>query len=708
MDFLKNKHKGQQVWIIGKGPSLQYLRKEDIGDGIVIALNQAIVPVESLGLPNVVYSMQKDGGDRRHFREDNLCPDCDYSNDCEDKCGNMVRPKSAILLLHDVESKYCYPDYPERHVLNLEKLGLPANVFSLVFAIKTAQFMGCTKINLVSCDAHAGENADMYVPGKGVIEKEHSPYRFQADVLKYFIEGLECQKITPQKQMKILVTAKYVSGAAHEGGSSRFMRTVIDALKAMGHSVTATNDPGPLADKTWDRIIVSHHDQLRAIKDNPARKIYISHGIIGDECMEPGADRYISISEEVRGYNRLYKIESEIIGQPIKIGKQARPGATLKKILIIRRPDPGQEDWFSFLSEKYEVRDSDIDEPIEDQIAWADLCITLGRGALEAMAQGKPVLVADNRDYIGAKGDGYVNKDNIREIARCNFSGRRFEAPITRGWIEAELAKYNPNDSDYLYAYAREHHDARKIVTQYLVERPDIKISFGVMVNDPLRLDMVLKQSELPKSLKCHRLDNPESATKGLNLLLEKCEEDGADVAILTHQDMFYRSGWLNQVKEQLRKLPDSWVAAGIIGKDMQGRIAGQFHDMRIPLDFNTMHLHEFPQPACCFDECCIIVNLKKGFRFDESYEGFDLYGTLVVLQTIEQGGTAWILDAFCEHYCLRNFSWAPDDLFVRNYKRLYDRCKTIRVDSTALGLPPDGELRFETSAARLSEEVTA
>lgn len=227
-----------------------------------------------------------------------------------------------------------------------------------------------------------------------------------------------------------------------------------------------------------------------------------------------------------------------------------------------------------------------------------------------------------------------------------------------------------------------------------------LDISFGVMVNDPLRLNMVLQQSKFPKKTKCHFIKNPESATKGLNFLLDKIDADGADVGILTHQDMYYGAGWIDQVKDQLSKLPDNWLCAGIIGKDMQGRIAGQFHDMRIPLDFNTKHIHEFPQPACCFDECCLIFNMKKGFRFEESFEGFDLYGTLCVLKAWEMGGSAWVIDAYAQHYCMRSFEWYPDDLFVQNFKRLYERFKNIRVDSTALGLPPDGELIFETSAA--------
>ena len=109
---------------------------------------------------------------------------------------------------------------------------------------------------------------------------------------------------------------------------------------------------------------------------------------------------------------------------------------------------------------------------------------------------------------------------------------------------------------------------------------------------------------------------------------------------------------------------------------------------MRIPQHFNTIDRHTFPQPASCFDECVIIVNMKSGFRFNESFEGFDLYGTLCVLQARDMGGSAWIIDAFCEHFCMRPFSWEPDELFRKNFKWLYEKYAHVaRVDSTAVGV---------------------
>ena len=214
---------------------------------------------------------------------------------------------------------------------------------------------------------------------------------------------------------------------------------------------------------------------------------------------------------------------------------------------------------------------------------------------------------------------------------------------------------------------------------------PRPKISFGVMVNDPLRLDMVLRKSEIQGEM--HVVTNPESAAKGLNKLLGQMELEDADVGVLTHQDMFYRQGWISQVRKQIALLPESWIIAGIIGKDLEGHICGKFHDRRIPLQFETSDLHQFPHPASCFDECCLIVNLRKRFRFDEGLQGFDLYGTMCVHQALEMGGTAWVIDAYAEHYCMRPFSWMPDEAFCKNFKWLFDRFPNAKLDSTVMAV---------------------
>ena len=213
---------------------------------------------------------------------------------------------------------------------------------------------------------------------------------------------------------------------------------------------------------------------------------------------------------------------------------------------------------------------------------------------------------------------------------------------------------------------------------------PEITIGFGALVNDPYRLDMVLRQSEIDGNI--YFIKDPHSATSGLNKLLDLIQKPGFDVAALVHQDMFFRNGWIDIVKSQLEQLPGNWIVAGIIGKDKNGMMCGRLHDMRMPLLFDSDHT--FPVQASCFDECVIFVNLKSGFRFDERLDGFDLYGTLAVLQAEEMGGFAWIIDAFAEHYCMRKFPWKPEDDFLKRVKWLMQRFPNAdRIDSTAFGL---------------------
>jgi hypothetical protein len=236
------------------------------------------------------------------------------------------------------------------------------------------------------------------------------------------------------------------------------------------------------------------------------------------------------------------------------------------------------------------------------------------------------------------------------------------------------------------------------------------KIVFGCMVNDPLRLSQVLQRSQLAGE-KLMYLQNPESATKGLNILLDRADGESADICILVHQDMYFTYEWLDQVRSQLKLLPENWIIAGPIGKDHTGLIAGKFHDMRIPDWFDTSDIHTFPCEVCCFDEAVLIINMKSGFRFDETLDSFDLYGTLCVLQAWEMGGKCFVIDAPCFHYCMRPFTWKPDQKFIDNYKWLFDKFSAKwKLDSTALGLSPDAEEKikqmkqFMTSAAPIEE----
>lgn len=269
--------------------------------------------------------------------------------------------------------------------------------------------------------------------------------------------------------MRILVAALYVRGIVSEGGSSFYMKCIIDNLRELGHQVHTTDCPSMIPLRSYDLIICSHNEILRQLSRFNVPKVCISQGIIKQEELHSGADIYYSVSEEVRDHNRTLGIESTIIGQPVNLQSIVPVNDVLTNILIIRNHGTLHgDDPFACLSSKYTVRNSDPTSPIEDQMKWADVCVTLGRGAVSSMSLGRPVLVADNRYYQGKVGDGYTNTETLHEIARHNFSGRRYRHPVTEEWLLSELEKYDPSDSQMVYDYVCENHDMKKALDRLL------------------------------------------------------------------------------------------------------------------------------------------------------------------------------------------------------------------------------------------------
>ncbi len=128
---LDNRYPGETLWAIGRGPSLEHLRAGDIGPGPVVAINQAIGPVEALPLPNPLFSMQKDvffGAPSRaailaHERE-------------------AVQRSRAELEAADAYTFDCETDF-----------GLPWHVPSVVVCAALARWMGCARVVYLCCDA---------------------------------------------------------------------------------------------------------------------------------------------------------------------------------------------------------------------------------------------------------------------------------------------------------------------------------------------------------------------------------------------------------------------------------------------------------------------------------------------------------------------------------------------------------------------------
>lgn len=119
---------GQTAYIVGRGPSLLRLTAEDFGIGPVLVLNHAIVTIRKLGLPNPLYSLQKDG------------------------C--LTPPQEPeTLVLSQAQSPRCFRDYPRRVVMDVRRLGLHRNCMSATWAVALANQMGCTSVLMLAMDS---------------------------------------------------------------------------------------------------------------------------------------------------------------------------------------------------------------------------------------------------------------------------------------------------------------------------------------------------------------------------------------------------------------------------------------------------------------------------------------------------------------------------------------------------------------------------
>jgi hypothetical protein len=152
--------------IVGSGPSLLSLTAADFVRGPVITLNDVIVTVRGLGLPNPLYVMHKDGciahdrkwtyiGRRRRIRLPLgcICP------------GRLVPPvETETVLLSAAESPRCFAGYALRHVFDVEAdFGVAWHTPSAPIAVRLAHVMGCASLLMLGHDAYTlGDDRRVY------------------------------------------------------------------------------------------------------------------------------------------------------------------------------------------------------------------------------------------------------------------------------------------------------------------------------------------------------------------------------------------------------------------------------------------------------------------------------------------------------------------------------------------------------------------
>ena len=186
--------------------------------------------------------------------------------------------------------------------------------------------------------------------------------------------------------------------------------------------------------------------------------VFLSHGILPFLEQPPSIDiniqKYLAVSEEVKNNLTHCGIdESKIVifrnfADTERFTPKSEIYRKLKRILVISNSFYGEvEKVIKEACQKLELKLEVIGAQtkrvwnVEDYINNADIVITLGRGAIEAMACGRAVIVYGCS--MGVVGDGIITEENVKEIEKNNFSGRRYKRKYTGEELAQELKKYN-------------------------------------------------------------------------------------------------------------------------------------------------------------------------------------------------------------------------------------------------------------------------
>jgi hypothetical protein len=133
---LESVFKGKKCYIIGKGPSLDHLTADAFDDSSapVIAINEAIHKVESLGLPNPLFVIQQDMGLR-------------------DSC----KPSKGALLINE-QAQHWYSDFLNKYVYDPHDYADGDKQLSVIIAIEIAKGLKTDSFDLICFDGCVNKN----------------------------------------------------------------------------------------------------------------------------------------------------------------------------------------------------------------------------------------------------------------------------------------------------------------------------------------------------------------------------------------------------------------------------------------------------------------------------------------------------------------------------------------------------------------------
>jgi len=252
------------------------------------------------------------------------------------------------------------------------------------------------------------------------------------------------------------------------GGSETFIYSMAKQMTQMGHQVDiVTMQPGFVSElinrefgcninifrDSYDVAFLNHTTIVNGIKSMfPGGKIIQTcHGIYPALEQPVGGVRHVAISLEVSNHLKSKGYESVIIhnGVDCEVFSPHEPTSpVVKRIFSLSQSDVFNQTLQTICKKKNLVFscNNKFTSPridIHNAIRDSDLVFSLGRGAYEAMACARPVIVADQRQYQPGMMDGIITSENISLYLENNCSGRKMQREVTEESLISEIEKYD-------------------------------------------------------------------------------------------------------------------------------------------------------------------------------------------------------------------------------------------------------------------------
>jgi len=278
----------------------------------------------------------------------------------------------------------------------------------------------------------------------------------------------------------------------HAGLAARYFEDagikVLDTLPEKSSSIDLEQE--------YDVIHGHHHSTMQLVDSRfpDVPKIFVCHGILPQLETPPSGvtiQKYVAVSEETqeKRLKEEFGKQSEIIRQPVNLEQFSPPKDFIfrkEKIRIVVISNyfgisyPATEVWEAVKSLDAELTvigpGGIMTNDPSQYIKQADIVISLGRGIVEAMACGKPVIVGDYNGYDGA----ILNEEEYLNIRKCNFSGRYKKTnPKEKGEWDNYPGEYIIHEVGHLLdeglekvgnemrQLAEKYHDVKKIADRF-------------------------------------------------------------------------------------------------------------------------------------------------------------------------------------------------------------------------------------------------